>query len=398
MRVAVLVWRLGPYHHARLNAVGEPLFVIEACASDSTYAWEKVEGSAHFTRITLQDRDPVGRGEMRAFRDQVFRALDKINPEVVAIPGWSFVDALSALAWCISRRKPVIIMSDSTSGDAPRVSWKEAIKRHVVKLCSAAFAAGVPHKEYLEILGMPTERIFLGYDVVENDYFSTQALRVKSDAAALRAKHKLPAHYFLASARFVAKKNLPRLIEAFARYRNLAEGGEEGPWELVLIGDGPLREELVMAGDSFQVSQWIHKTGFKQYADLPVYYGLADAFIHPSTTEQWGLVVNEAMASGLPVLVSNRCGCAPDLVQEGVNGFTFDPFDVEQITQRMLQLTRMPKPLLEEMGQASSRIIFHWGPERFAAGLNEAAACALAVGAQPSSWWDRLLLRALLIR
>jgi 1,2-diacylglycerol 3-alpha-glucosyltransferase len=59
--------------------------------------------------------------------------------------------------------------------------------------------------------------------------------------------------------------------------------------------------------------------------------GLASAFIQASTTEQWGLVVNEAMASGLPVLVSERCGCAPDLVKNGVNGYTFDPYDIKEI-------------------------------------------------------------------
>ena len=71
--------------------------------------------------------------------------------------------------------------------------------------------------------------------------------------------------------------------------------------------------------------------GFKQYHDLPAYYGLAGAFVHTSTVEQWGLVVNEAMAAGLPVLVSRNCGCAADLVQDGVNGFAFDPLDGDRM-------------------------------------------------------------------
>ena len=112
------------------------------------------------------------------------------------------------------------------------------------------------------------------------------------------------------------------------------------PWSLVLLGDGPLKSDLCRLISDLRLDACVHLPGFKQYHELPVYYGLASAFVHASTTEQWGLVVNEAMASGLPVLVSNRCGCAQDLVKEGVNGFTFDPCNVEQLAQLMLKFQR----------------------------------------------------------
>jgi glycosyltransferase involved in cell wall biosynthesis len=137
--------------------------------------------------------------------------------------------------------------------------------------------------------------------------------------------------------------------------------------------------------------------GFKQYPDLPAYYGLAGAFIHASTTEQWGLVVNEAMASGLPVLVSNRCGCTSDLVQEGVNGFTFDPYDVQQLAQLMLGLSTLNSQL-STMAAASRRIIADWGPGRFASGLQEAVEMALRVTPPRATGFDRLLVKALLLR
>ena len=112
--------------------------------------------------------------------------------------------------------------------------------------------------------------------------------------------------------------------------------------------------------------------GFRQYDELPAWYGLASAFVHASTTEQWGLVVNEAMASGLPVLVSNRCGCAPDLVEDGVNGFTFDPYDVEALAGLMQRVAAMTDERRAAMGRAGQRIIAEWGPERFAEGLMQA--------------------------
>ena len=139
------------------------------------------------------------------------------------------------------------------------------------------------------------------------------------------------------------KKNLPKLIEAYAEYRIRSESGSQKPevidskalWELVLLGDGPLKTDLRRLISDLRLNEHVHLPGFKQYEELPVYYGLAKAFVHASTTEQWGLVVNEAIASGLPVIVSNRCGCAPELVNG--NGFTFDPGNRHELVARLVR-------------------------------------------------------------
>ena len=131
--------------------------------------------------------------------------------------------------------------------------------------------------------------------------------------------------------------------------------------------------------------------GFKQYEELPSYYAAAGAFIHASTTEQWGLVVNEAMASGLPVLVSNRCGCASDLVQDGVNGWTFDPTDEEQLAELMLKISS-DEALRSEMGRKSQEIIANWGPERFASGIADAVQKALVAPRPRHGLINRLVL------
>ena len=170
------------------------------------------------------------------------------------------------------------------------------------------------------------------------------------------------------------------------------------PWSLVLLGDGPLKSDLCHLISDLGLQHSVLLPGFKQYHELPVYYGLASAFVHASTTEQWGLVVNEAMASGLPVLVSNRCGCALDLVQEGHNGFTFDPYNVEQLADLMFQLSDFQPFRLSAFGSTSREIISNWGPERFAAGLKSAVEEAMKVGPKRAGVVDRLLLRALLMR
>ena len=134
--------------------------------------------------------------------------------------------------------------------------------------------------------------------------------------------------------------------------------------------------------------------GFKQYEELPIYYGLANAFIHASTSEQWGLVVNEAMASGLPVIVSNRCGCAPELVEEGINGFTFDPDDQEQLANRLLEVASLSSDRRQGLGDAGRRIVANFGPERFADGLTHAAEKALEIGPRKPTFLQRVVLAA----
>ncbi len=120
--------------------------------------------------------------------------------------------------------------------------------------------------------------------------------------------------------------------------------------------------------------------------------------MHASTTEQWGLVVNEAMASGLPVLVSERCGCASDLVKPGANGFTFDPCDVEALAGLMERVAAMPDEQRRAMGGVSQCIIARWGPERFAEGLMQAVEVARSRPPLRASWLDRSLLWALVHR
>ena len=368
---------------------------VEACARENTYAWDKVEGAATFTRITLTDHESGDRQWRQDLHRKMWHALDEIKPQVVVVPGWSFADALSALWWCAKTNTPAVVMSESTIWDEPRVAWKEWIKSRLVKLNSAGLAGGTPHKNYLNQLGLAREHVFLGYDVVDNDYFQREAEKVRNNAADLRQQHGLPEKYFLASARFVEKKNLFRLIEAFAQYRKLARPSEM--WDLILLGDGPLKADLQKQISELGLQSVIHLPGFKQYHELPVYFGLAGAFVHASTTEQWGLVVNEAMASGLPVLVSNRCGCAEDLVLPGENGFQFDPVNVDELARLLLKISDSQFPI-PDFGAASHRLISAWGAERFAGGLRDAVAVALQNPRPRAGLIDRLILRLLLSR
>jgi glycosyltransferase involved in cell wall biosynthesis len=136
----------------------------------------------------------------------------------------------------------------------------------------------------------------------------------------------------------------------------------------------------------------VHLPGFKQYDELPAYYALARAFVHASTTEQWGLVVNEAVASGLPVIVSNRCGCVPELVAD--NGFTFDPVNENELAARLLEMASLSDDDLEHFGEASRRIAARFGPDRFGEGLESAATMAIKLAPKRLGVIDRALFLA----
>jgi glycosyltransferase involved in cell wall biosynthesis len=326
-------------------------------------------------------------------------ALEQANPDVVAVNGWNNFGSLAAANCCVERGLPMVVMSESARGDQPRTWWKERIKRQLINLYSAALVGGRRHVDYLVELGMPGDRIFTGYDVVDNEYFRQEAEEVRSQRSEIRQKYGLPENYFLASARFIEKKNLPMLIRAYARYRELAgdrDGGQRttgnGPWDLVLLGDGPLRETLNSQLATLNLHGHVHLPGFKEYSELPVYYAFARAFVHASMTEQWGLVVNEAVALGLPVIVSNRCGCVPELVTD--NGFTFDPASEHELAARLLEVASLSDHDLEHFAEASRRIAARFGPDRFGEGLERAATMAIKLKPKRFGIADRALLRA----
>ena len=399
--VAVVFHHIGPYHHTRLNAAAERLSVIGLEWSAKGYdEWGAPESAARYQKISLfpeaTDHYP-GKSELqRAF----WSALDEANPNVVAVNGWNNFGSLIAASRCIRRGIPMVVMSESARLDEPRTWCREMIKRRIVGLYSAALVGGQPHVEYLVELGMPRERIFTGYDVVDNDYFGLRTAEVRNShlrrgyggqaAFEIRNKRGLPENYFLASARFIEKKNLSALIEAYAEYRRRSQIAAKVPWDLVVLGDGPLRETLNSQLSTLNLNEHVHLPGFKPYDELPAYYALANAFVHASTTEQWGLVVNEAIASGLPVIVSNRCGCAPELVNG--NGFTFDPTNEHELNARLLEMASLSDEERKHLGDNSYRVAANFAPERFGEGLERAASVAMGVPQKRFGVMDRALL------
>jgi glycosyltransferase involved in cell wall biosynthesis len=389
--VAVIFHHIGPYHHARLNAATDRLSVtgIEWSAKGHD-AWGAPVTAARYEKFSLfaaaTEKYPKKAELQRAFSS----ALKQTSPDVVAVNGWNNFGSLIAAKNCIGRGIPMVVMSESSRQDEARIWWKEMIKRRIVDLYSAALVGGERHVEYLVELGMPRERIFTGYDVVDDNYFGRRTAEIRNSKSEVRDKLALPANYFLASSRFVEKKNLARLIRAYAEYRQESQNAAKATWDLVLLGDGPLRNALNSQLSALKLHKHVHLPGFRSYDELPAYYALANAFVHASTSEQWGLVVNEAIASGLPVIVSNRCGCAPDLVNG--NGFTFEPTNEHELAASLLHLASLSDQERKHLGDTSHKIAANFTPERFGEGLERAARVAMAGPRREFGVMDRALL------
>lgn len=393
LKIAVYFRMFSPYILARLNAAAGVAQVvgIEGSRRSSTYAWEPRLGEEAFERVTLfEDRavEQVANAEVMA---AVERALDAAQPDVVVPGGWSHVEALTMIRWARANRRRVVMMSESTAHDYARSGFREAIKHRLVRLADAALVGGAPQQRYITALGVLRERVFLGYNAVDNAWFERGATEARANPA-LRAELGLPKAYFLASGRFIAKKNLDRLVRAYAIYR---AGAGDDAWDLVLLGDGELRAELEALVAQLGLGGRVHFPGFRQYDELPQVLAFAGVFVHVSLSEQWGLVVNEALAAGLPVIVSRQCGCAEDLVEDGVNGWTVDAHSQADIAARLAAVTQADRAAMAAAGQ---QIVARYGPARFAQGLAAALAAAGTVAPRGLSLADRALIAALALR
>jgi glycosyltransferase involved in cell wall biosynthesis len=300
-------------------------------------------------------------GQMTLAR-AVWAKLNQLRPSSVLVPGWYTAPAVAAAVWAKVHGKRSILMSETTEQDHRRVWWKELTKRVLIRLLfDFSVAGGKPHVRYLAQLGVPRNRIARFYDVVDNLFYRTEAERARKSPN-LRRQASLPEAYFLYVGRLAPEKNVSGALRAFANYRKSG-----GTWSFVLVGDGPEREALEKESRELSVREHVVFAGMKAAKETTTYYAFAGCFVLPSTREPWGLVVNEAMASGLPVIISNRCGCAEDLVESGANGYLFDPASDIELAERMRTIGESSREARDEMSKRSQEIIAGYSPEHWAA-------------------------------
>lgn len=371
-RVIILTEIISPYRIPLFNALARQpqvdLHVIFLAETDpSLRQWLVYKDEIKFSYEVLPSwRKRIGRYNM-LINSGVARSLKAAVPEVIICGGYNYVASWQTLMWTGTHHVPIFLWSESNRQDQRRGHvLVELLKSQFLKKCDGFIVPGCSAREYLRSHKVKDNRIFTARNAVDNDLFAELAAKARQDASARRRDLNLPDRYFLFVGRLVREKGVFDLLSAYA---GLDEDVRHN-FGLVFAGDGVCRQELEQRAKSI-VPGTVIFSGFAQRDDLAAYYALASALILPTYTDPWGLVVNEAMACGLPVIVSDVAGCAADLVKDGWNGFSVPPRDANALSRAMAKMV-VDATTLAAMGSNSRELIAEYSPEKWAISIAEA--------------------------
>jgi len=283
--------------------------------------------------------------------------VNKFKPNVINLPGYYEPAMNVVLFYCRLKGIKVVISADSTEGDNPNVGWREALKRFVVSKAQGFFCYGSKSAEYILKLRMKPEQILVANNSVDNDRVNNVHAEALKTRETVKHSYQLRKYNFIYVGRLIDVKNLDNLLAAYKPFA-------DSDWGLIVLGDGSEEAKLKKYKSDNNLDGICFIEGQPWY-DVPKILALADVFVLPSYSEPWGLVVNEAMVSGLPVIVSNKCGSAYDAVKEGINGYTFNPYNIEELTSVFKKFVDNPESIMP-LGQQSREIIKRFSPENVA--------------------------------
>lgn len=321
------------------------------------------------------------------FDDGPKRFLSLVNPAVLPLGVSSEFDAIWIHGWALASnwlgwvasalsRKPLLIRGDS-NGLEESPGWKRLAKRTILRVffsnVDAFLAAGRLNGEFYSNYGVPSERIFHAPYAVDNASFIEQADALAAHRHSLRSQYgidpELPVVLF--TGKLIPKKRPLDLIRAFEAAQ------ARTPCSLALVGDGALRQDLENYVALHHIPR-VHFLGFRNQSEIGKLYALADLFVLPSSSEPWGLSVNEAMCFSLPVIASDQVGSSFDLVRPRANGYVYPSGDVAALSL-YIQRTLYSEEHRQRMGAASREIIERWNIDRTVDGIVQAVASTVAV-------------------
>jgi glycosyltransferase involved in cell wall biosynthesis len=384
MRMLFVIGHLGDYHVPRYEALmrlarrrGDEVSLVEVFGRSGFYSFPQTRRASFFEQrhecvTTLENDVSDAGGRWLNVFSRLTAIIRRMEPDVVVTLGY---DTPYSLWLCFVRRftRPfgLIYMSDSKADDGPRSSVKEWLKRRLVRRFDAALVAGERHRDYAESLGIPRWRSRVGFDVIDVDQFSRRAAAANATADDVRRVRGLPQRYVLCVSRFVARKNVDVVINAFARSR-LADHAIE----LVLIGQGQDEPMLRTLVSQLELEKSVRFLDALPNGEMPAIYRLADFVVLASEFDQWGLCINEAFAASRTAIVTHTCGVARELVVNDTNGYVVEPGNAEMLAARMRTLA-LDDVLRERLSARARLSVEQWKPATFASNLMELADCVL---------------------
>jgi len=256
----------------------------------------------------------------------LWRILQTYQPDVLVTSGYDALAYWEAFVYSKIHNKRFILWNGTTLLSTGKMRGLAGLmKRIIIKGADRYVSYGTKAAEYLEYFGAPRERIHVGVNTVDMEWYRREWYAAKEGVSFQVERPKYPPVMLLYVGQLIERKNVKRVLEALVRLRDPDLG-------IFIVGSGPQESELREFCRGFEMHN-VYFEGFKQQSELPRYYSMADILVLPSIKEVWGLVVNEALATGLYVLCSNRAGAAYDLIKEGWNGRVFDPYNVDQLAE-----------------------------------------------------------------
>jgi glycosyltransferase involved in cell wall biosynthesis len=328
---------------------------------DPQRAWnqEDLPGLKYKVLPGTSFRKRPGESELVHFGPAVVGELRKGHFDLVVICGYSHPTLLLALFYCLVTGTPFVLQGESHVVQQ-RHPLKKALKRcllfPLLRRAKAAFATGRKAADYWVDAGIPRERVFTLSNTPDIVFFLEKSALGTSRREAVRKSLGLSSRRTgIFVGRFVEVKGVEIILEAMA---DLAPDKQP---QLLLVGDGPLKPhyENIIQRHNLPV----RLVGFQQKDQLPGLYAAADFFILPSLSEPWGVVVNEAMACGLPLLLSDQVGAAYDLLEERRNGFMIPAGDVAAWRKALVVMMELTDAELQRMGDASRERVRPWNHE-----------------------------------
>lgn len=298
---------------------------------------------------------------------------------VLFMLGWGSLSAMLGILACRAARIPFFLYGDS-SFPPPEDTMARRIRagflRALFGVTTGFMVSGALNADYYRHYGADPRRFFLLPWAVDNERFAAACRFAPGERDELRDRLEIArdAVVFVFSAKLVERKDPMTLLRAFERVGAAAPGSAARPRAgaptLLFLGDGVLREPM----EAFVRERGlgaVRFAGFVNQTDLPKYYGLSDVFVLPSTYEPRGAVINEAMACGLPVIVTDRCGSIGDIVLDGDNAFVYPAGDAAALAAAMDRLVE-DDALRARMARRSREIIERWSFARGVEGVKDA--------------------------
>ena len=378
----LFVWsNFGPYHIDRLEAATEALkdthriIGIEIAGKSQTYPWARTEKVSGFERITLfPDRQSEAIPAWRIFI-ALARACLKARARHVFLCHYEKID--TSMIACLLRflGHRTYVMMESKFDDKPRFLGRELLKKVFLLPYHGALVGGERHFDYLRFFGFDQAKIHFGYDTVSID-----RIRRLAGSPPAPAGVGFNDRHFTIAARLIPKKNIVTALAAYADYCKLAGSKAR---ELHICGSGELEGELRAAAKRLSVDGVVFR-GFVQSAEVARVLASTLALILPSVEEQWGLVVNEALAMGVPILCSLNAGARDRLVRTAINGYIFEPDNPDGLA-RLLYGLGSDEAEWRRLTEGSAHLAPLGDTAQFGAAIRQITAAASAGQPQVSS-------------